>query len=376
MINSRKKGFTIVELVIVIAVVAILAAVLIPTFSSLVKKANLSADQQAVRQINTLLATEFATDKPETLKEVVDMLDENGYNVDALVPLTKGYSFVWNKEDNKIELVLESEIGANVETLEDGTSYINVEVKNVEELQQAILNKSDVKLTQNITAPKLEIPSEADITFDLNGFTLTANVTASTDIDGSVKSEYAINNNGILTIENGTVKSRGLMNTAGTMTIKNATIIATDAGGGASVNVKSGSLVLDNVTLIAENGDKAFNEKTNDTTDVFYEPQCIKVENGSVIANNCTFKAENSGAYAVAGMTNSNIELNNCTVIADRGCVHAKQDSTITINGGTYKQLNAEASGHVFYAEGSIIVSNAKIEAAKSQSGGAGVTIK
>ena len=82
--NSNKKGFTLVELVIVIAVVAILAAVLIPTFASLVKRANLSADEQAVRQINTLLATEFATDKPETLKEVVDMLDANGYDVDAL----------------------------------------------------------------------------------------------------------------------------------------------------------------------------------------------------------------------------------------------------------------------------------------------------
>ena len=38
--NLRKKGFTIVELVIVIAVIAILSAVLIPTFSSLIKKAN------------------------------------------------------------------------------------------------------------------------------------------------------------------------------------------------------------------------------------------------------------------------------------------------------------------------------------------------
>ena len=46
--RNNKKGFTIVELVIVIAVIAILAAVLIPTFSGIVKKANLSADQQAV----------------------------------------------------------------------------------------------------------------------------------------------------------------------------------------------------------------------------------------------------------------------------------------------------------------------------------------
>ena len=41
--HKSKKGFTIVELVIVIAVVAILAAVLIPSFSSLIKKANNSA---------------------------------------------------------------------------------------------------------------------------------------------------------------------------------------------------------------------------------------------------------------------------------------------------------------------------------------------
>ena len=47
--RTQKRGFTIVELVIVIAVIAILAAVLIPTFSSLISKANLSADMQAVR---------------------------------------------------------------------------------------------------------------------------------------------------------------------------------------------------------------------------------------------------------------------------------------------------------------------------------------
>lgn len=44
--KNNKKGFTIVELVIVIAVIAILAAVLIPTFSGVVEKANKSAVQQ------------------------------------------------------------------------------------------------------------------------------------------------------------------------------------------------------------------------------------------------------------------------------------------------------------------------------------------
>ena len=40
---NNKKGFTIVELVIVIAVIGILAGVLIPTFSNVTKSANETA---------------------------------------------------------------------------------------------------------------------------------------------------------------------------------------------------------------------------------------------------------------------------------------------------------------------------------------------
>ena len=47
--RNSKKGFTIVELVIVIAVIAILAAVLIPTFSSVTNSARESAAQQEAK---------------------------------------------------------------------------------------------------------------------------------------------------------------------------------------------------------------------------------------------------------------------------------------------------------------------------------------
>lgn len=47
--NNKKRGFTIVELVIVIAVIAILAAVLIPTFSNVINKANESKSLQTAR---------------------------------------------------------------------------------------------------------------------------------------------------------------------------------------------------------------------------------------------------------------------------------------------------------------------------------------
>ena len=62
--KMNKKGFTIVELVIVIAVIAILAAVMIPTFSGIVDKANRSAALQEAK--NTL--TQYVVDNAE--KEV------------------------------------------------------------------------------------------------------------------------------------------------------------------------------------------------------------------------------------------------------------------------------------------------------------------
>ncbi len=49
--RKAKKGFTIIELVIVIAVIGILAAVLIPTFSGVIDKANASAAAQNAKVI-------------------------------------------------------------------------------------------------------------------------------------------------------------------------------------------------------------------------------------------------------------------------------------------------------------------------------------
>lgn len=51
--NTKKRGFTIVELVIVIAVIAILASVLIPTFSNVVTKAKESKNLQEARNAYT-----------------------------------------------------------------------------------------------------------------------------------------------------------------------------------------------------------------------------------------------------------------------------------------------------------------------------------
>lgn len=102
----KKKGFTIVELVIVIAVIAILAAVLIPTFANLINRANRSADEQAVRQMNTALMVEdFSELLPETIDDALVILQGAGFQAKNYKPLTDSTSFYWNKTENRVMII-------------------------------------------------------------------------------------------------------------------------------------------------------------------------------------------------------------------------------------------------------------------------------
>ena len=85
--KSNKKGFTIVELVIVIAVIAILAAVLIPTFSGIVRRAQISADVQLCRNLNTVLSNAKAEGRiPGSMYDVLYLINEAGYILENLNP--------------------------------------------------------------------------------------------------------------------------------------------------------------------------------------------------------------------------------------------------------------------------------------------------
>ena len=99
--RSTKKGFTIVELVIVIAIIAILAAVLIPTFASLIQKANTSADIQACREMNTFLAVNEVTGNKD-ITDVYAALAEGGMTAKDYHPLVSGRYFFWDKTLNRV----------------------------------------------------------------------------------------------------------------------------------------------------------------------------------------------------------------------------------------------------------------------------------
>ena len=106
MAKRLKRAFTIVELVIVIAVIAILAAVLIPTFTTLIDKANESNDIALVKNLNTALVSKEATDEVNTMQDALDAAYEYGYTVDKLTPSSSG-DIVWDEANNRFALINE-----------------------------------------------------------------------------------------------------------------------------------------------------------------------------------------------------------------------------------------------------------------------------
>lgn len=79
--KNNRKGFTIVELVIVIAVIAILATVLVPVFGDVIDKANASKNLQAARNALTNYMVDHAQDGNDDLIIKVGKSGEEVYYV-------------------------------------------------------------------------------------------------------------------------------------------------------------------------------------------------------------------------------------------------------------------------------------------------------
>ena len=76
--KNNRKGFTIVELVIVIAVIAILAGVLIPTFAGITTKAKKSAALQEATNAYKEAYAEAISDGAITANETASVTTANG----------------------------------------------------------------------------------------------------------------------------------------------------------------------------------------------------------------------------------------------------------------------------------------------------------
>ena len=196
MAKKLKRAFTIVELVIVIAVIAILAAVLIPTFTTLIDKANQSADTSNVKNMNSILAMDETTNgKPKTMDDAVKVIREGGYDLEKLTPTGRGYDIVWDQDANRLLMVNgnevifgETEKNANekhlwvvVDSVEKiaatGYSvYLTDVFKGTVEAKQGV----DVGSNEDITTVTYNPTEKQDVKIRTNGGALEVNAAAAT----------------------------------------------------------------------------------------------------------------------------------------------------------------------------------------------------
>ena len=236
--NTNKKGFTIVELVIVVAVIAILAAVLIPTFSSIIKKANQSADQQAVTNMNKLLATEA---KAEDVDGVIEILIKNSYAGD-LTTYFAGYSLAWVKSENAIVLVENDAIvyPANLAGKELAYEVIKPMATDGEALAGGLEDGKTVYVGGDVTVDGLAPEAAGDYIVKLNGNTLNSTASVGSWVVDSK-----------LVLSNGTVSSTNdrvgiLAKAGGSVELNNVQVYSASAAN--TLQCYGGTLVLNNVT--------------------------------------------------------------------------------------------------------------------------------
>ena len=192
MAQRKRRGFTIVELVIVIAVIAILAGVLIPTFISVINKANVASDTSLVRNINeALIAEEVTEGKPATMSKALELAERNGFTVEKLTPRSTG-DIVWNSASNRFALVDEDGnvvYSANDEdvphnatvwkiahkTAEIDQTYSTYLAYNVTEDLPTFVTGVDVGANQGLDIAYAHSGTKQSVVINMNGGKLTVN---------------------------------------------------------------------------------------------------------------------------------------------------------------------------------------------------------
>lgn len=198
------------ELVIVIAVIAVLAAVLIPTFANITERANTSADTQTVKNLNTILISEETLgNKPATMAEALAVAESGGYKVENLTPTGDGNHIVWLKERNRFALLDENEelvySDSSVTTLEgltaykmsstledlgsdDSFAYCFTSETEVGDGAVEVSRSADFSLVEGITGITVNNDSAMEITAEGEDIAVTVNGTATLGIYGTVGS--------------------------------------------------------------------------------------------------------------------------------------------------------------------------------------------
>lgn len=257
---SKKRGFTIIELVIVIAVIAILAAVLIPTFANIIQKANVANDVALARNMNTILIADEATNGRSTdMYDVLIALEQGGFKLENLNPRADGNVFAWDKANNQI---------VYLDKNSDKPIFQAKEIGN---------NKGDLYITTRKAEVFADYPGysyyfasdiSGDITLDEGScldtgeFALNGNVSVKTnkdvEIQGTINGTITVNSTSGKITNYSVVKNVVIVNTAVTSYHERGHVEAMEIQ-----NSLTGKVVLENDAYV----EKLTNNKTSGTVE-------------------------------------------------------------------------------------------------------------
>ncbi|QZY57480.1 type II secretion system GspH family protein [Crassaminicella profunda] len=117
---KNQKGFTLIELIVVIAILGILSAIAVPKFGGFSENAKLRADQANIKVLNDAtnlyalkLNKSLIDITADELKSNGEILVDNGYLENTPIPQSKGAKYLWNPEQGLWTLVLDATISSN-----------------------------------------------------------------------------------------------------------------------------------------------------------------------------------------------------------------------------------------------------------------------
>lgn len=257
---SKKRGFTIIELVIVIAVIAILAAVLIPTFANIIQKANVANDVALARNMNTILIADEATNGRSTdMYDVLIALEQGGFKLENLNPRADGNVFAWDKANNQIvylekgstkPIFQAKEIGAN-----KGDLYITTRKAEVFADYPGYSYYFASDISGNITLKGGSCLDTGEFALDGNVYVQTEN---DVEIHGTINGTITVDSESGKITNYSVVKNVVIKNTAATSYHERGHVEAMEIK-----DSLKGKVVLENDAYV----EKLTNNKTNGTVE-------------------------------------------------------------------------------------------------------------
>ena len=384
---NKRKGFTVVELVIVIAIIAVLAAVLIPTFAGLVRKANISKDTQLVRNLNTALAT--ATEKPKTMHEALQIAADAGYLVDKINASATSNEILYDSKNNvfcyynatnpsegSVEYIPESAQGSQINDPKEYYLLWKIYDKD-DDIPAAADQKFSVYLADDANVPETGIltvsvgfdagtntkvkevvykGTASKVIFNLNGGKLTVNDKTDSNQQyfyGSL-SEAVVSTGNSCFHAYGTIAKLDLK--AGTVIAKKNSILVVDSAAEGSTVKKDGGIVM-----AAAGKNLGENVAVSDSTEK--ENFALEISDAAGLA---AFRDSVNAGMTYAGLTvklTADIDLStqgNWNPIGNR---YALNDGTVkdTVDGADYRKAfkgTFDGQGHTI--SGMFIDSNAE----------------